>query len=143
MVTDKRYSKNCLVVFLAVFFILLAGCTSTPKTVDQVTVVFSGTQQNPDPVRTQVERLGASGVLSRVDIMESDPPQYRITGPKNVIECLKSPDGVWREDYKECEFMSLPTCEALGGRYNGCASPCRHQPGQACITMCVPVCTFK
>ncbi len=131
-------------IALAGAVIFLSGCTTTPPPqTNQVTEVFSGTVQSPDPVRTQVERLGAEGVLSRVDIMESDPPRYRVTGPKNVIECLKSPQGVWREDYRECEFMSLPTCEALGGRYEGCASPCRHQPGQACITMCVPVCTFK
>lgn len=136
-------------IMLAAFFavIFLSGCTTKPvaesPSTNQVTEVFSGTTQSPDPIRAQIERLGAGGVLSKVDVMESDPPRYRVTGPKNVIECLKSSGGVWREDYKECEFMSLPTCEKLGGRYEGCASPCRHQPNQACISMCVPVCNFK
>ncbi|MGY0218630.1 hypothetical protein ACWJJH_14785 [Endozoicomonadaceae bacterium StTr2] len=122
----------------------LVGCANTqPSTSQQVTEELVGSTVSPDELRVQLERLGAEGVLSQVDIKETDPPLYRVTGPQRVIQCLKSSQGVWREDYKECEFMSLQTCEALGGKFNGCASPCRHQPGMACITMCVPVCQFQ
>lgn len=46
--------------------------------------------------------------------------------------------------YKECEDLSKSQCEELGGTFNECASPCRHEaPGTMCAQVCVAVCEFK
>jgi len=49
----------------------------------------------------------------------------------------------WLEKYNECEGMPEDTCKKLGGVYNDCSSPCRHMKSEACIDMCLPVCSFK
>jgi endonuclease/exonuclease/phosphatase family metal-dependent hydrolase len=52
-------------------------------------------------------------------------------------------NGTWLEKYHECESVSQQWCKTAGGRFEGCASACRHasEPGP-CTMQCVPVCTF-
>jgi hypothetical protein len=51
--------------------------------------------------------------------------------------------GTWSEQYKECTGVGESSCKAIGGTFNECASPCRNDPkAQACIMMCVSVCTL-
>lgn len=46
--------------------------------------------------------------------------------------------------FKECEGLTAAKCEELGGTFNECASPCRHEaPGTMCAQVCVAVCEFK
>ena len=45
--------------------------------------------------------------------------------------------------YMECEGIDENTCTSAGGRFDGCASPCRHDPNaEVCIQVCVAVCSF-
>lgn len=57
-------------------------------------------------------------------------------------ECILR-DGKWLEEYKECEGISLESCEELRGTFNECASACRHTNSEFCIMLCVPVCSFN
>ena len=51
--------------------------------------------------------------------------------------------GVWLEQYNECEYISKEICEDLDGRFNECASACRHDSeAGACTMQCVLVCEF-
>jgi hypothetical protein len=53
-------------------------------------------------------------------------------------------NGTWLEQYQECEYASKQWCAAKGGRFDECASACRHDPNPAtpCTMQCVPVCRF-
>jgi hypothetical protein len=52
--------------------------------------------------------------------------------------------GTWSAEFKECTGVDKAACTAIGGTFNECASPCRNDPkAEACIMMCVQVCTFK
>jgi hypothetical protein len=56
--------------------------------------------------------------------------------------CL-SFDGRWNSFYQECEGMPAEMCEDLGGRFDTCASACRHNPNaEMCTMQCVQICTF-
>jgi hypothetical protein len=51
--------------------------------------------------------------------------------------------GAWSEQYKECTGVNEGSCKAIGGTFNECASACRNDPkAEACIMMCVQVCTL-
>lgn len=64
-------------------------------------------------------------------------------GRTNAEEC-RAVGGTWSEQYKECTGISQNSCQEIGGRFNECASACRHNPNaEACIMMCVEVCTLK
>ena len=52
--------------------------------------------------------------------------------------------GKWIPTTKECEKISEPSCRALGGIFDACASPCRNAGGEVmCIQMCEQVCSFN
>lgn len=51
--------------------------------------------------------------------------------------------GTWIPDFNECEGLTESICTQMGGQFNECASACRNDPGaEACIELCVPVCSF-
>lgn len=52
--------------------------------------------------------------------------------------------GTWLDSYSECENISDNQCSQMNGKFNDCASPCRHSaPGiAACIQSCVQVCSL-
>ena len=57
-------------------------------------------------------------------------------------KCVNS-GGTWSKEYKECAGVDSDVCSAIGGTFNECASACRHNPkAEACIMMCVQICTF-
>jgi hypothetical protein len=63
-------------------------------------------------------------------------------------ECIKS-EGEWLENYRECESaltdkgLDQKSCEELNGKFDECASPCRHDPNaELCAAVCVKVCKF-
>lgn len=67
------------------------------------------------------------------------------TAPVNSISNHKTSceqaGGGWLENYRECEGVQKSTCDTLGGKFNECDSPCRHDPSaSACITLCMTVC---
>lgn len=65
------------------------------------------------------------------------------TGSTNAQKCA-SQGGTWSEEYKECTGIGANSCQEIGGTFNECASACRHDPNaQACIMMCVQVCTLN
>ncbi len=49
--------------------------------------------------------------------------------------------GTWNETYKECGGINEAQCKSIGGTFDECASPCRHDPNATqCILMCVQIC---
>lgn len=61
------------------------------------------------------------------------------------IKC-KEVGGKWLKKYNECEALNIKKCAEIGGFYNFCASPCRHNDeeniAEACTFQCVGVCEF-
>jgi hypothetical protein len=52
--------------------------------------------------------------------------------------------GIWIESANECEGISGPDCDDLGGEFNECASACRNDPDtEICTMQCVLVCGFE
>jgi hypothetical protein len=52
--------------------------------------------------------------------------------------------GKWNATYRECEGVDEDACAIIGGKFDDCASACRHNPDKdaPCIMMCVAVCSF-
>jgi len=72
-----------------------------------------------------------------------------------VLTACASPDGAdmagrcqqqggqWAAAHQECLEVTPEACTGMGGQYQECASPCRHQPdAQVCILRCDAVCGF-
>lgn len=52
--------------------------------------------------------------------------------------------GTWSAQYGECGGVSSATCQNIGGTFDECASPCRHDPkATVCVAMCAQVCNIK
>src|SRR5271163_1344791 len=62
-----------------------------------------------------------------------------------LAKACKKNGGTWLEKYWECEYAPQQWCEASGGRFDECASACRHNPDPAtsCTMQCVPICSFS
>lgn len=58
-------------------------------------------------------------------------------------QCEEIYSGTWIKEHNECEGITKQACEELGGKFNECASACRHMDDDVtCIMICVPVCSF-
>jgi hypothetical protein len=63
--------------------------------------------------------------------------------PAEVEKACTEAGGMYVAEHVECENISEQTCTDMGGTFDECASPCRHEPEDVvCVTMCVPLCTF-
>lgn len=51
--------------------------------------------------------------------------------------------GTWLNTHFECEGVSRGSCSSLGGQFDECLSPCRHNSEEICIQRCVEVCTVS
>jgi len=61
----------------------------------------------------------------------------------NAMSCGAN-NGIWLDDYNECEDISQKTCNELGGNFNQCASACRNnETPEMCTKQCVAVCEFN
>jgi|SRR5271163_1495230 len=62
-----------------------------------------------------------------------------------LAKACKKNGGHWLDQYWECEYAPQQWCTATGGRFDECASACRHSPDPAtpCTMQCVPICTFS
>lgn len=56
--------------------------------------------------------------------------------------CLTS-NGNWLNDFKECEYVGKEWCDNRGGKFDQCASACRHEESEVCTKQCVSVCQLK
>ncbi len=71
-------------------------------------------------------------------------PISKISPPVSVLSktCVEE-RGVWSNKYKECEGVGKIWCDANKGRFDECASACRHDPkADICTMNCVPLCSF-
>lgn len=60
-----------------------------------------------------------------------------------ATDCQEN-QGVWLEEYKECESIGQDWCDRMGGKFNECGSACRHNPdAEICTLQCVPFCSFN
>ncbi|MDD3647906.1 MAG: metal ABC transporter substrate-binding protein [Candidatus Dojkabacteria bacterium] len=61
----------------------------------------------------------------------------------DLVKVCAGNGGTWLADYHECVNLSEQVCGENLGKYDSCASSCRHEPdAQQCITVCVPLCQF-
>jgi len=66
-----------------------------------------------------------------------------LTSEKDLVLRCNEGGGTWLTAYNECEGLDKQTCTELGGKYEPCASACRHKPDtEVCIQICVEVCSF-
>ena len=73
---------------------------------------------------------------------DSDKTSESSTDKSLKERCIGS-GGNWLEEHNECERISSDVCSELGGSFESCASACRHDPdAEACIAVCVQVCSF-
>jgi hypothetical protein len=59
---------------------------------------------------------------------------------KDKFELCREFGGKPLEEHNECEGITEEECTILGGKYNSCASACRHTPDGICTMQCVFVC---
>lgn len=88
----------------------------------------------------------AMGLLLTVAISIIGSAQDRLEGhAEDLAKACKSKSGTWLETYWECEYADSHWCVATGGRFDECASACRHSPESAtvCTMQCVPTCVFS
>ncbi len=71
-----------------------------------------------------------------------EKPAGKVSANSSEGKCVNA-GGQWSAEHKECMGVGSESCVAIGGTFNECASACRHNPkAEACIMMCVQVCTF-
>jgi hypothetical protein len=63
---------------------------------------------------------------------------------QELAKACKSNGGTWLDQNWECEYADQKWCTKAGGRFDECASACRHNPDKAapCTMQCVPTCSF-
>ena len=100
------FTKIVFLVLLGMTSISFMGC-STEQTLsanrDQEEIVSAtviGSFESPDPILVKVRELEQQGVLNNVVVMESFPVQIRVTGPRSVINDLKSMPRKVSADFK-------------------------------------------
>lgn len=76
-------------------------------------------------------------------VTDTTPPAT--TEPTTDLAAVcESNNGKWSAEYKECEGVGPEWCASNGGRFNECASACRHDPkAEVCTMQCVLVCEFN
>ncbi len=71
------------------------------------------------------------------------PLQQPLDDAISLSEKCEELNGTWIEGAEECEYISKGSCEALGGKFQECASACRNDPdAMVCTMQCVIVCEF-
>ncbi|MBU0976205.1 MAG: metal ABC transporter substrate-binding protein [Patescibacteria group bacterium] len=91
------------------------------------------------------DSLGSFAVDSKVDLssfieLKEGAHEKVITDYKKI--CSDN-SGTWLSDYNECVNSSEELCASHSGKYDSCASACRHEANEEqCIAVCVAVCTF-
>jgi len=75
----------------------------------------------------------AGGVLLDANALDKDLPGG----------CAES-GGKWLEEFRECEYTSRDWCDSVHGKFDECASACRHRGEDPvpCTMQCVPMCSF-
>lgn len=71
-----------------------------------------------------------------------DAAPDEMSGPETIC---RDAGGIWLAKFRECSRMQAGKrwCKANSGKFDPCASACRHKPdATACIMVCVPTCTF-
>jgi len=79
----------------------------------------------------------------REPLLEDERPSVSaVFFAKAAKSCIDA-KGEWSAKWKECGGVDKAWCEANGGRFNECASACRHDPGaKFCTMQCVILCEF-
>ena len=82
-------------------------------------------------------------------VANTKPPMTVIIPPAttepmaDLAKACTDGSGKWSAEYKECEGVGADWCQTNGGKFNECASACRHDPkAQVCTMQCVLVCNF-
>lgn len=103
----------------------------------QVAPYAAGPQQVRIPLKT-LEALLQPPFLNMENL-----PEQRMKPMLQHKESCEAAGGNWLSAYRECEGIGQSWCEQEMGRWNECASACRHDPdAEMCIMVCVPVCGF-
>ena len=64
-----------------------------------------------------------------------------IEGSPENQELCENVGGGYNAKFNECVDISEEACLVIGGEWDGCASPCRNDPGaDVCILSCALVC---
>ncbi len=109
-----------------------SGNSGELKNSDLILKVGAGVDDSVDKISKGSDAKDVD--LSRVvELKEKESPK---TGCEEL-------EGKWLDEYSECEGIERLDCEKMGGKYENCASACRHDSEtEACIDVCVEVCTF-
>ena len=89
--------------------------------------------------------MASSFLLACTEVdTDTNPLNNTDNDPTQTLEAqCKEFNGTWIGEYEECEGVTESSCDEMNGRYNACASACRHDPEATICTMqCVPVCNL-
>jgi len=115
-------------------FLSKVFCPHTMKKILYILLVclFLGACATQEPVAEEISE-------------ENDVPQVeeKEVSTTTFKELCEAGQGTWDAKYSECEYIAQDVCEQAGGRFDECASACRHKPqGSICTQQCIPLCTF-
>ena len=108
------------IIHIAIFFLIIMGITAcVPK-------------QTTPPVTD-----------TKPPVTDTTPPTTTEPSADFAQSCATE-GGKWLAEYQECEGVSQIWCQTNGGKFNECASACRHDPNaEICTMQCVIVCEFS
>ncbi len=76
--------------------------------------------------------------VKELELKESD---------ENILKTLQTfcevNEGIWIEDYHECENLSESYCKERGGVFEECKSSCRNGKDECIEDLCINVCSFQ
>ena len=124
-------NKNILFIGLLILTVIIGACAQLES------------QNNSDTQTTDNQNIEIPSNNTTENIINnagSDGTEDIIDMPSTCV----SLGGKWIDNYSECEGISQDNCTALDGKFDECASACRHNPNPQtiCTMQCVIVCSF-
>lgn len=117
--------RNAWLALLMILAVISTACSNIPEKENSVVII------NPNDMTVIENNRGGNESSENIDIKD----------PESVCIDL---GGTWSSEFKECEGILQDECEYLEGRYDECASACRHNPeAQSCTMQCIQLCGFE
>lgn len=105
----------------------------------------ANTEEMLEPAENSMEAVESDTDTGTVDDpIQETPRQTKV--PEVTVTRQSSceyNDGLWLEEYQECERINQDWCDRWAGDYNECGSVCRHDPdAKVCTRQCMSFCAF-
>ena len=79
-----------------------------------------------------------------VDLSEFMELKQLSEGKVDIKSLCEAEGSEWLDEYNECIGLGKEVCQKNNGKYDSCASSCRHETNvDGCIQVCVELCRFE